>query len=128
MNSLLATSGEGYILSLCPSTQYVITAPIQFAAPNQEISTQGYPTDDTRATLVVFGPVANGTGHTTAVDGTCSNCDGVKLRHVQVRIELFASVLDINLKALLTNTHFFFEPPDQWHTSRRCPNLGWRQH
>ncbi|KAF8550377.1 hypothetical protein OG21DRAFT_1468783 [Imleria badia] len=84
LNTLLNSSGAGYTLSLCPGQQYIITAPILFAAPNQEISTVGYPTDSTRATLVVDGPVSNGTGHTTAVDGTCSNCDGVKLRNVQI--------------------------------------------
>lgn len=73
------------MLPLCPGGQYLIQAPILFAAPNQEISTLGYPTDDKRATLIVNGPVANGTGHTTAVDGTCSSCSGVKLRNVQVR-------------------------------------------
>lgn len=84
LNTLLNSSGSGYTLSLCPGQQYIITAPILFAAPNQEISTAGYPTDSTRATLVVDGPVANGAGHTTAVDGTCANCDGVTLRNVQV--------------------------------------------
>ncbi|KDQ64203.1 hypothetical protein JAAARDRAFT_27830 [Jaapia argillacea MUCL 33604] len=84
MNIALNSSGPGYILSLCPGKQYIITAPILFAAPQQEISTQGYPTDDQRATLVVMGPVANGAGHTTAVDGTCANCTGVKLRNIQI--------------------------------------------
>ena len=85
LNQLLSSGGNGYVLSLCPGRQYIITQPLVFAAPNQEISTQGYPTGDERATLVVNGPVADGTGHTTAVDGTCSNCDGVKLRNIQVR-------------------------------------------
>jgi len=84
LNSALNSSGSGYILSLCPNKQYLIEAPILFAAPNQEISTVGYPTDDSRAILVVNGPVANGQGHTTAVDGTCTNCSGVKLRNVQI--------------------------------------------
>lgn len=84
LNTLLNSSGPGYVLSLCPSTQYLIQAPILFASPNQEISTLGYPTDDSRAVLVVNGPVSNGTGHTTAVDGTCVNCDGVRLRNVQI--------------------------------------------
>jgi len=84
LNSALNSSGSGYILSLCPNTQYLIQAPILFAAPNQEISTVGYPTDDSRATLVVSGPVANGQGHTTAIDGTCANCSGVKLRNIQI--------------------------------------------
>lgn len=70
---------------MCPGVQYHIQAPILFNAQDQEISTVGYPTDDTRATLVVSGPVANGQGHTTAVDGTCQNCSGVKLRNIQVR-------------------------------------------
>jgi len=84
LNQLLSNGGDGYVLSLCPGRQYFITQPIAFAAPNQEISTEGYPAGDDRATLVVSGPVANGQGHTTAVDGTCSNCSGVKLRNVQV--------------------------------------------
>ena len=86
LNSALNSSGSGHILSLCPNTKYFIQAPILFAAPNQEISTVGYPTDNSRATLVVNGPVANGQGHTTAIDGTCANCSGVKLRNIQVSI------------------------------------------
>ena len=84
LNTLLNSSGPGFVLSLCPSQQYLIEAPLLFTAPNQEISTEGYPTDDTRAMLVVNGPVANGVGHTNAVDGTCANCSGVKLRNIQV--------------------------------------------
>lgn len=84
LNIALNSSGPGFVLRLCPNAQYLIQAPILFAAPNQEISTQGYPTDSTRATLVVSGPVANGIGHTNAVDGTCSNCNGVKLRNIQI--------------------------------------------
>jgi hypothetical protein len=73
------------VLSLCPGREYFITQPLAFAAPNQEISTQGYPTGDQRATLVVSGAVADGKGHTTAVDGTCTTCGAVKLRNIQVR-------------------------------------------
>ncbi|KAG1877548.1 hypothetical protein F4604DRAFT_1924194 [Suillus subluteus] len=84
LNTLLNSSGSGYVLSLCPSTQYFLQAPLLFFSPNQEISTLGYPTDDTRATLVVNGTVTNGTGQSTAVDGTCANCNGVILRNVQI--------------------------------------------
>ena len=84
LNQLLSSGGNGYVLSLCPGRQYFITQPLAFAAPNQEISTQGYPTGPDRASLVVSGPVSDGTGHTTAMDGTCANCSGVKLRNVQV--------------------------------------------
>ncbi|KAH9482304.1 hypothetical protein JR316_0004402 [Psilocybe cubensis] len=84
LNTLLQNSGDGYVLSLCPSQTYMIQAPILFAHPNQEISTLGYPRDNTRAVISVAGPVMNGQGHTTAVDGTCSTCSGVKLRNVQI--------------------------------------------
>ncbi|KAG1805723.1 uncharacterized protein BJ212DRAFT_1391240 [Suillus subaureus] len=84
LNTLLNSSGSGYVLNLCPSTQYFIQAPILFHSHNQEISTLGYPTDNTRAVLVVNGTITNGTGQTTAVDGTCANCDGVILRNVQI--------------------------------------------
>ena len=66
----------------------MIQAPILFAAANQEISTEGYPTDNSRATLVVSGPVSDGQGHTTAIDGTCANCSGITLRNIQVRVSV----------------------------------------
>ncbi|KAH8983285.1 hypothetical protein EDB92DRAFT_1936711 [Lactarius akahatsu] len=98
LNIALNSSGPGFVLQLCPNAHYMIQAPILFAAPDQEISTVGYPTDDSRATLVVNGPVANGTGHTTAVDGTCSNCKGVKLRNIQVSIHIsFRVVANIEM-------------------------------
>lgn len=84
LNNLLKNSGAGYVLRLCPGKQYIIQAPIAFTAPNQEISTLGYPIGDDRATLVVSGPVENGEGHSTAVDGACLTCSGVKLRNIQV--------------------------------------------
>ncbi len=85
LNTLLNSSGPGYILQLCPSRQYLLQAPLLFASPNQEISTVGYPTDDTRAILVVNGPVADGKGHTTAIEGNCATCSGIKIRNLQVR-------------------------------------------
>ncbi|KAJ6560278.1 hypothetical protein B0H19DRAFT_1210348 [Mycena capillaripes] len=84
INTLLNSSGPGYVLKLCANTEYILQSPIFFTAPNQEISTEGYPTGDSRATLVVNGPVANGTGHTNAVDGTCANCSGIVLRNIQI--------------------------------------------
>lgn len=84
LNTLLNSSGAGYILPLCAGAEYLIESPILFAAPQQEISTVGYPTGDERATLIVNGPVYNGTGHTTAIDGTCANCTGIKIRNIQI--------------------------------------------
>lgn len=86
LNNLLQNSGDGFVLSLCPNATYLIQAPIAFAHNNQEISTLGYPTDNSRAVLAVSGPVMDGQGHTTAIDGTCSTCSGVKLRNIQVRM------------------------------------------
>ena len=118
LNTLLISSGPGFVLSLCPSQQYLIEAPLLFAAPNQEISTAGYPTDDTRAMLVVNGPVANGVGHTSAVDGTCPNCSGVKLRNIQVSAP--RDPVDRQL--------FLFVFSDQRHSRRRSTNVWWCQH
>lgn len=78
MNIALNSSGPGFILSLCQGTDYYIEAPINFAAHDQEISTEGYPIEeedgtDLRATLIVSGPVANGQGHTTAIQGGWCN-------------------------------------------------------
>ncbi|KAI0732843.1 pectin lyase fold/virulence factor [Fomitopsis betulina] len=84
LNTLLNSSGPGYTLPLCPGQTYYITAPLAFAAHNQEISTVGYPEGDTRATLVVSGAVTGGTGQTTAVSGQCADCDDIKLRHIQI--------------------------------------------
>jgi hypothetical protein len=89
LNNLLKNGGDGYVLRLCPNQRYLIQAPILFAHNNQEISTAGYPIDDSRAVLSVSGPVNNGEGHTTAVDGTCGSCIGVKLRYVQVCFFVF---------------------------------------
>ncbi|KAK0491487.1 hypothetical protein IW261DRAFT_91915 [Armillaria novae-zelandiae] len=84
LNTLLNSSGAGYRLPLCAGAEYLLQSPILFAAPQQEISTVGYPTGDERATLVINGPVFNGTGHTTAIDGTCANCAGIKIKNIQI--------------------------------------------
>ncbi|VDB97125.1 unnamed protein product [Peniophora sp. CBMAI 1063] len=84
MNVALNSSGDGYVLSLCQNTDYIIEAPINFAFPNQEISTAGYPTGAERATLIVNGPVFNGTGHTTAIQGSCETCSGIRIRNIQI--------------------------------------------
>ncbi|QRW01617.1 hypothetical protein RhiLY_00614 [Ceratobasidium sp. AG-Ba] len=77
LNTLLNSSGPGYILPLCQNATYRLTAPLVYAAENQEISTVGYPVGDERATLLT-------NGHTVAVQGTCIGCNGAKLRHVQI--------------------------------------------
>jgi hypothetical protein len=91
LNQLLSSGGAGYTLSLCPNQNYPITAALQFTAPDQEISTQGLPTDSSRAMLTITGPVmqSNQPNHTTAVQGQCPTCNGVRLRHIQVLSHIF---------------------------------------
>ena len=68
-----------------PSETYTLTDTRFYTAPDQELSTAGYPTGDDRAVLVINGAINNGTGHTTAVDASCDDCDNTSLRNVQVR-------------------------------------------
>jgi len=84
LQQALTSNGVGYVLSLCPDETYFTTAPINYTHADQEISTVGYPTDGSRATLVVSGPITNNTGHTTAIDGTCKGCNGLMLRNIQI--------------------------------------------
>ncbi|KAG9015555.1 hypothetical protein FRB94_000160 [Tulasnella sp. JGI-2019a] len=85
--ALNATGATGLAIQLCADTNYNITAPIKFAYPNQQITTLGFPGLDLshRATLTVSGSRAgDGTGHTTAVDGSCANCTSVAIRYIQI--------------------------------------------
>ncbi|KAF8607578.1 hypothetical protein BDV93DRAFT_519610 [Ceratobasidium sp. AG-I] len=84
LNTLLNSSGPGYVLPLCQNAVYPLTAPLVYAAANQEISTVGYPIGDERATLLVDGFWNDTNGHSVAVIGNCIGCDGLILRHVQI--------------------------------------------
>ncbi|KZO93628.1 hypothetical protein CALVIDRAFT_471040, partial [Calocera viscosa TUFC12733] len=75
----------GDVLALCPSQSYRLDWPLNFTAPDQEIVTLGFPTDHTRATLVVAGHLSGlNANHSTAIDGRCGACHRVKVRHIQV--------------------------------------------
>jgi hypothetical protein len=80
LQNLLIRGGSGYVLRLCPNQQYLLDKPLLFNATNQEISTAGYPTDGTRATLVVGGDPAT---NVNAVRGNRKGMDGCALRNVQ---------------------------------------------
>src|SRR6266498_1204512 len=82
-----------------------------FAQPNQE-SLLVIPLGTKELCYCMSGPVNNGEGHTTAVDGTCLTCIGIKLRNVHVTtartsfliadIRLMASVeVTLSLVALI---------------------------
>lgn len=53
INNALSTGGAGTIVQLCANTVILINNVISFTADNQEISTQGYPIDSTRATIKI---------------------------------------------------------------------------
>lgn len=65
INNLFSSGGPGTIVQLCPSTTLSITDTIVFTASNQEISTQGYPTGSTRATI----KIASGNTASTLIGG-----------------------------------------------------------
>ncbi|WVQ83024.1 hypothetical protein IAT38_005162 [Cryptococcus sp. DSM 104549] len=79
LQKLLTSGGAGYKLSLCPSKIYSLTDVLNYTAANQEISTEGYPTDATRATLLIAG-----FNVTTAVSASKQGQDGAALRNVQI--------------------------------------------
>lgn len=84
LQSLLENGGANFTLSLCPSQTYELTQSLNFTKPNQEISTEGYPTDATRAILFVNGSTDKVTGHTTAIRGDCAECSAVRILNIQI--------------------------------------------
>jgi parallel beta-helix repeat protein len=76
-----ALSGQGAAAVLCPGATYDLTAPITFTAPDQQIYTEGLPTDSTRATLVVDSASTGKLG-STAIVGT--NESGITVENIQV--------------------------------------------
>lgn len=79
LQAALNTGGKGFVLSLCPGQTYPIATPLQLKAAGQEISTQGYPTDNTRAILL-----GTNTTQGVVISATGDNLDGVILRNIQV--------------------------------------------
>jgi hypothetical protein len=78
INNAFSSGGAGTVVQLCANAVLKITDSVKFTAANQEISTEGYPTFNTRATL----QVAMGSNVSTLISGT--GYDGVKIRNIQV--------------------------------------------
>jgi hypothetical protein len=79
VNSALQGGGAGAVIQLCPRAVIDITdVGIVFTAEDQELSTQGYPEDSTRATVII-GP---GSNITSAIWGRWTS--GVKVLNLQV--------------------------------------------
>ena len=79
INELLIRGGANTVVSLCANAVFNLKQPVIFTAPNQELSTEGYPTDSTRAILIVTG-----VNQTAAIIGNCHECSDLKLRNIQV--------------------------------------------
>lgn len=78
INNAFSSGGAGTVVQLCVNALLSITDSVKFTAANQEISTEGYPTGNTRATL----RIAKGSSVSTLISG--AGYDGVKVRNVQV--------------------------------------------
>ena len=78
VNNAFSAGGSGTIVQLCPGTILLISDTITFTADNQEISTQGYPTDNTRATI----KIAAGNTASTLISGTGYN--GIRILNIQL--------------------------------------------
>lgn len=79
INKLFSDGGAGTKVVLCAGTTYELTDTIIFTAANQQLYTQGYPTDDTRAALKVTGDEQS-----VAIWAGCDQCSGVVIRNVEV--------------------------------------------
>ncbi|ORX37311.1 hypothetical protein BD324DRAFT_625659 [Kockovaella imperatae] len=79
LQALLQEGGEGYKLELCRNQIYSLTDVLSYTAAGQEISTEKYPKDESRATLKVAG-----FNVTCAVKATANGLDGIALRNVQI--------------------------------------------
>ncbi|WVQ65666.1 uncharacterized protein L199_003844 [Kwoniella botswanensis] len=79
LQQLIHDGGAGYKLELCAGQVYEISEQLNYTALNQEISTEGYPTDDTRATLKMVG-----FNKTTLVMAQDAGLSGAKLLNIQL--------------------------------------------
>ncbi|KAL7957264.1 hypothetical protein V8C34DRAFT_286448 [Trichoderma compactum] len=78
INDALQSGGNGAVVQLCPGALIQITDQISFTADNQEISTQGYPTDSSRGTI----QVAPGSSASTLIFG--KNFNNIRIKNLQL--------------------------------------------
>ncbi|KAI5455616.1 hypothetical protein BGZ63DRAFT_368653 [Mariannaea sp. PMI_226] len=79
IQNLLKAGGAGAVVQLCPGALITVSNSINITADNQEISTQGYPTGSTRATIKLKSSVD---GRGTIIQGAWFN--NLKLLNIQV--------------------------------------------
>jgi hypothetical protein len=78
INSAFSSGGVSTVVRLCQNTVITITGPIQFTAEKQQLSTDGYPVDGTRATV----KIAPGNNASTLISG--AGYSGIQILNIQV--------------------------------------------
>ncbi|KAL1983266.1 hypothetical protein VTN96DRAFT_288 [Rasamsonia emersonii] len=78
INNAFQQGGAGTVVQLCPGAVISISESISFTANDQEISTEGYPTDEMRATI----QVASGSNVSTLISG--NSFDGIRIKNIQL--------------------------------------------
>ena len=78
LNTALSAGGPGAIVQLCPDTLITLSGSVYFYAPDQEVSTEGYPIDSTRATL----QLAPGVDTSVLISGI--GFSGIRILNVQI--------------------------------------------
>ncbi|BGP07330.1 hypothetical protein JCM10049v2_003161 [Rhodotorula toruloides] len=79
ISSLFYYGGAGTVVELCPSANIQLQNAIFFSAANQVLTTQGNPTDSTRATVTVAGQ-----NQSCAIWSQCAGCDNISVQNIQV--------------------------------------------
>ncbi|CDZ98010.1 Pectin lyase fold/virulence factor [Phaffia rhodozyma] len=78
INRLFSDGGPSTKVQLCRDSTFNIAGPIHFTARDQELSTQGYPNDGSRAQLIITGDAV------TAVQGDCRRCARVAILNIRI--------------------------------------------
>lgn len=79
INNALKSGGAGAVVQLCPSAVITVHNTVAFTAANQELSTQGYPTDSTRAIIRL-----QTTDQSISAVIRGGSLSGIKLRNIQI--------------------------------------------
>jgi hypothetical protein len=79
INSAFKAGGTGTVIQLCPNAVITVHNTIAFTAPNQELSTQGYPTDASRGIIRLQ---ATDQSISAVVRGGSIN--GIRLRNIRI--------------------------------------------
>lgn len=109
LNERFQVGGPGTVLLLCPHTLIELEEPIKFTDSFQELATWGYPTDESRATLVINTPYAHGVAMDTAISADCEKCIGSRIRNLRIdggrkswwKLDSASALIEAGSRALL---------------------------